>query len=73
MFQILLSLDNSIWVDTIECQEWLSSMETFSVVMSLRKKLLEHQLAVDNPKHLEKLYLLCEKADMTLPKYFLGK
>uniref|UniRef100_A0AAU7J931 RNA helicase n=1 Tax=Locusta migratoria TaxID=7004 RepID=A0AAU7J931_LOCMI len=67
--KILLSLSTTLWLDPIECHQQLPALKTTAVLLSLRQKILENDLGVENPHHMSRLYTLCEKAGLVLPEY----
>ncbi|XP_047108037.1 putative ATP-dependent RNA helicase TDRD12 [Schistocerca piceifrons] len=67
--KILLSLSATLWLDPIECHQLLPALKTTAVVLSLRQKILENDLGVENPHHMSRLYTLCEEAGLVLPEY----
>ncbi|XP_067007566.2 putative ATP-dependent RNA helicase TDRD12 isoform X2 [Anabrus simplex] len=67
--QIVLSLNNTLWLDPLECRRALPMVGTSSLVFSVRSDLLKANLAVDNPHHINNLHKLCVKAGLTLPPH----
>ncbi|CAG2059207.1 unnamed protein product, partial [Timema podura] len=64
---IVLSLGNTLWLNPFMARQHLEELGNDVFIMSLRKELLNHGYAVDNPQHLEKLYSLCHDADIPVP------
>nr|CAD7449258.1 unnamed protein product [Timema bartmani] len=64
---IVLSLGNTLWLNPFMARQHLEDLGNDVFIMSLRKELLNHGYAVDNPQHLEKLYSLCHDADIPVP------
>nr|CAD7393674.1 unnamed protein product [Timema cristinae] len=65
--KIVLTLGNTLWLDPFMARQHLEDLGNDVFIMSLRKELLKHGYAVDNPQHLEKLYSLCHDADIPVP------
>ncbi|XP_046403020.1 uncharacterized protein LOC124168773 [Ischnura elegans] len=66
--EVVLALGGTIWVDPLECREWLEKMKTSIIHMSIRRDLLALGLAIDNPDHINKLIKLCDAAGLSLPE-----
>ncbi|KAK7873072.1 hypothetical protein R5R35_000356 [Gryllus longicercus] len=67
--KIKLSLRHTLWLDPLECYEHLVTLKTNTIIFSLRRKLLEAQLAVESPQHLELLSQACVRAGIEVPQY----
>lgn len=61
---MVLALKDKIWVDPLEVYRKLINVPSHVVTRSIRIDLLRENLAVDNPKHVDKLYDLCLRSGL---------
>jgi hypothetical protein len=72
-FQVMLSAGYSLWLEPLEYRNYLTSLDTYVVELSLSKELVKCGFGVSNPDHLKKLYELCHAGGMAVPTYEKGK
>jgi hypothetical protein len=69
----MLSAGNTLWLEPLECRNYLTSLDTHVVELSLSKELVKCGFGVSNPGHLKKLYQLCHAGGLAVPTYEKGK
>jgi hypothetical protein len=72
-FQVVLSAGYTLWLEPLEYRNYLTSLDTYVVELSLSKELVKCGFGVSNPGHLKKLYELCHAGGLAVPTYEKGK
>lgn len=65
-------MGGSLWVDPLECRQHLNNIDSPAIHFSFRSRLLQCNLALENPSHVTKLYNLCKQGGLELPDYSQG-
>ncbi|CAH1780075.1 unnamed protein product [Owenia fusiformis] len=70
--RIVLSLNNTLWLDPLVHREYLPTLKMTTNAYELRREILQNNLAIENPDHINLLYKQCEGRielpDTTPPK-----
>ncbi|XP_063216098.1 uncharacterized protein LOC134527383 isoform X2 [Bacillus rossius redtenbacheri] len=62
--KVVLSLGRTMWLSPLMGRQNLADIKTDIFVSSLKKELVQGGFAVPNPGHVDKLYKLCEEAEI---------
>lgn len=69
--QVVLTLGSSLWLDPVECTDFLPINKITLVKFSLRDDILKSKHAVENPDHIPNLRKLCSKAGIQIGLYII--
>lgn len=72
-FQVMLSAGCTLWLEPLEYRNYLTSLDTYVVELSLSKELVKCRFGISNPDHMKKLYELCHIGGLAVPNYDKGK